>query len=413
MSKKKLTLLIIEDSESDAELILRQFKKAGYDTSHERVETAAQMRSALEKQPWDLVIADYHLPEFNAPSALTVLQKSGLDIPFIVVSGVIGEEAAVALMKAGAHDYIMKDNLARLIPAVNRELSDVQTRREKRETEERLKEEEERFRSIFENSADGILLTSVDGTILNANPAACHMLGRSEEEIRQVGRAGVVDLSDPQFAVALEERKLTGKFKSEYFHIRKDGTRFLCEVSSDMFTDKNGQVMSCTIFRDITERKRMEENIEKAAEEWRTTFDSIEDMVMILDLDYRILRVNKPLAFFLGLSYDKILGNFCFDLMHWTKQPPEKCPFAKMQKTKRHEEFETYIDEKEMWILTSVDPIFDNNGGITGGVYIIKNITARKKTDEALRESEERYRTAIESSNDGIAIVREGSTSFC
>ena len=90
-------------------------------------------------QPWDLVIADYNLPEFDAPSALTVLQKSGLDIPFIVVSGVIGEETAVALMKAGAHDYIMKDNLARLIPAVNRELSEVQTRREKQEAEERLK----------------------------------------------------------------------------------------------------------------------------------------------------------------------------------------------------------------------------------------------------------------------------------
>ena len=179
-----------------------------------------------------------------------------------------------------------------------------------------------------------------------------------------------------------------------------------------MFTDKDGQVRACTIFRDITERKRMEKNIENAAEEWRTTFDSIEDMIMILDLDYRIVRVNKPVASFLDLSYENILGRYCFDLLHWIKQPPEKCPFAKMRKTKKHEESEMYIDEKEMWISISVDPVFDNDGGIAGAVYIVKNITARKKAEEALRESEERYRIAIENSNDGIAIAREGKHLF-
>ena len=392
---KKLSVIIIEDSESDMELIVRQFKKADYNISYERVETAAQMISALERQSWDLVIADYNLPEFDASSALTILQKYGLDIPFIVVSGIIGEETAIALMKAGAHDCIMKNKLARLIPAVNRELSEAQTRRERQEAEEQLKEEQERFRSIFSNSADGILLALLDGTILNANPAACHMLGRSEEEICQVGRAGIVDLSDSRFIAAQEERKRTGKFKSEHFHIHKNGTRFLCEVSSNTFKDKDGHVMACIIFRDITESKRMAEEIEKAADAWRTTFDSIEDMIMILDLNYRILRVNGILVSFLGLSYDDILGMHVFDLIHWIQHPPEECPLARMLNTKRHEELETYIDEKEMWILASVDPIFDNNGSVTSGIYIIKNITARKKAEVALRESEIKFQTLM------------------
>lgn len=110
---KRISILIIEDSESDMELIIRQFQKANYDITYERVETADQMRAALEKQPWDLVMADYTLPKFNAASALAILKKFCLDIPFVVVSGTIGEETAIEIMKAGAHDYIMKDNLSR------------------------------------------------------------------------------------------------------------------------------------------------------------------------------------------------------------------------------------------------------------------------------------------------------------
>jgi putative two-component system response regulator len=138
VTDKRVSILIVEDFESDTGLILRQFQQAHYAVSYERVEIADQMRSALERQPWDLIVADYSLPQFDAPSALAVLQKSGLDIPFIVVSGTIGEEMAIALMKAGAHDCIMKHHLPRLVPAMERELSEVQTRRAKRVADEAL-----------------------------------------------------------------------------------------------------------------------------------------------------------------------------------------------------------------------------------------------------------------------------------
>lgn len=140
-----LRLLQVEDSESDAALIERILTKSGHAVYSRRVVSAAEMREALAKGPWDVIVADYHLPDFGAPSALSLLHESGLDIPFIVVSGAMGEEVAVAMMKAGAQDYLLKDNLARLGPAVDRELGDARARRERGQAEKALGESEERF----------------------------------------------------------------------------------------------------------------------------------------------------------------------------------------------------------------------------------------------------------------------------
>lgn len=143
---RPLKILMVEDSESDAALNIRALEAAGYDVSFELVSTAATMRSALGGQAFDLVLSDHSLPQFDSPSALALLQESGRDIPFIVVSGAIGEEMAVRLMKAGAQDYVMKGNLARLGPAVERELRDAEIRRERKRGEARLKETLERLR---------------------------------------------------------------------------------------------------------------------------------------------------------------------------------------------------------------------------------------------------------------------------
>jgi signal transduction histidine kinase len=131
-----LRVLQIEDSESDAALIVRALEKARYQVEWVRVEDAAGMRAALAERAWDVIIADYHLPQFDAPAALRILRDSGLDIPFIVVSAIMGEDTAVEMMKSGAHDYLLKDRLARLGPAVERELRDAETRRERRRAEE-------------------------------------------------------------------------------------------------------------------------------------------------------------------------------------------------------------------------------------------------------------------------------------
>ena len=125
---RELRVLIIEDSEIDTQLVLRDLRRGGYNPVYERVQNTESMRHALGKEHWDIAIADYFVPGFNAPNALAVLKEAGLDLPFIVVSGMVGEETAVAAMRAGAHDYVMKDNLARLAPAIERELRDAEVR---------------------------------------------------------------------------------------------------------------------------------------------------------------------------------------------------------------------------------------------------------------------------------------------
>ncbi len=137
-----LHVLIVEDSEDDARLIVRHLAKAGFDPVHERVETAKAMGDALEDKTWDVILCDYNLPGFGVPLALRVLKDAHLDLPLIVVSGVIGEEKAADLMRAGAHDLILKDNLSRLVPAIERELREAVERREHRRAEEALRKNE-------------------------------------------------------------------------------------------------------------------------------------------------------------------------------------------------------------------------------------------------------------------------------
>ena len=121
---EKLFVLIIEDSQEDAEFTVNHLRKAGYDISYQCVETAEGMKTAFENQKWDLILSDYSMPEFDVPSALAIYHESGADIPFIVVSGAIDEEKAVEMIKAGAHDYLLKDNMTRFVSVVERELLD-------------------------------------------------------------------------------------------------------------------------------------------------------------------------------------------------------------------------------------------------------------------------------------------------
>jgi two-component sensor histidine kinase len=134
-----LRILLIEDSEDDAMLLLRELRRGGYELMFERVDTPAAMLNALSSEKWQLIICDYSMPHFSAPAALKLLHESGLDLPFIIVSATIGEDIAVAAMKAGAHDYIIKSNLTRLVAAIERELREAEVRLARRRAEEQIK----------------------------------------------------------------------------------------------------------------------------------------------------------------------------------------------------------------------------------------------------------------------------------
>src|SRR5580765_6199949 len=153
--QRPLRVLLVEDSETDALLLLRALQRAGFDPTHKRVDCAREMDLALQQTEWDLILADHAMPQFSAPEALELMQKHGLDLPFIIVSGHIEEETAVRAMMAGAHDYIMKDRLARLAPAVERELREAEVRRAHAQTETALRAAQEQLELyVQERTAD-------------------------------------------------------------------------------------------------------------------------------------------------------------------------------------------------------------------------------------------------------------------
>src|SRR3954447_15955124 len=182
-ASRQLRVLLVEDSEQDALLLQLQLSEAAWKTDCKRVFSERSMRQALAENEWDLVISDYVLPGFSGLKALSILRQEGKDIPFIIVSGMIGEETAVAAMKAGAHDYLMKDNLARLVPAVERELREAETRRGRRISEQKLKMEHT-YRKTIENSIpSGIAVMDLSKVQTYVNPSFCAMVGWSEGDL--------------------------------------------------------------------------------------------------------------------------------------------------------------------------------------------------------------------------------------
>jgi signal transduction histidine kinase len=205
---RSLRVLLVEDSEDDAALLERSLQKAGYEIVCRRVETAETFAAELREHPWDLILADYKLPRFSAPAALQKLQESALDLPFLIVSGTIGEEAAVAAMRSGAHDYILKDNLARLVPAIEREMREARVRGERRRVEAQRREDAVVSAALARISRE---LIAVLGT-----PALLGRLCQLTAEVLTCDSSSTL-LADPQddtftpialFGVSDEEREI-------------------------------------------------------------------------------------------------------------------------------------------------------------------------------------------------------------
>ena len=260
---KPLQVLIVEDSPDQAQLLIHELRAGGYEPTYERVETAEAMVAALERQTWDIVFSDHYLPAFNSMDALSILQGRELDLPFIIVSGHIREEEAVAAMKAGAHDYIMKGKLARLVPAVERELKEAQERRKR-------KQSEVLYHSLVENLPQYVLCKDTEGRFLFANQLFCRTLGKPLSKI--IGKTDA-DFFPPELARKYQQddaRVLeTGKMLQTVEEYQAPGQgKIVVEVVKTPLRNARGKVIGLqAIFSDITERRRTEETVRASLEE--------------------------------------------------------------------------------------------------------------------------------------------------
>ena len=255
-----LHVLIIEDSEMDAELLLHELRRGGYDLRYRRVDTAPELEEALQLQGWDVILADYMLPQFSAPAALTLINSKDIDLPFIIVSGKIGEDIAVESLKAGAHDFIVKGNLARLIPAIERERREVLVRRQRRQAEEAL----QKLSSAVEQTADSVIITGCDGIIEYVNTAFERLTGYTADEV--VGETPRILRSGKHDRAFYEELwgTITGRrvFRTEFVNRRKNGELYYLEEIITPIVDIKGKITHfVSTGRDITERKLHEERI--------------------------------------------------------------------------------------------------------------------------------------------------------
>jgi PAS domain S-box-containing protein len=252
-----LRVLLVEDSELDALLLVRYLHSNGCPTRHERVVNQQEMEKALAAQEWDVVLCDYQLPSFGVLPALTLLKSKGLDLPFIVVSGAIGEELAVELMRAGAHDFIVKGSLSRLIPAIEREQREAKARRERMVALEKLAY----LAAIVDSAEEAIIGQNMDGIITTWNSGAARLYGYTAAEAIGQPVLLIVPPSHQQEAAQLWQklRHAQAVEPVETMRRRKDGALVNVCVTKSAIRDSEGRLLGASsIAYDITERKRIE-----------------------------------------------------------------------------------------------------------------------------------------------------------
>ncbi len=402
-----LRVLIIEDNETDAELVLRQISRSGFTIISERVEIMQQMQDALSEKVWDLVISDYSLPQFDAHIALNVLKETGLDIPFIVVSGNIGEETAVALMKAGANDYLMKDNLARLGPAVQRELAETKNRRDRKKAEELLRESENKYRKIFESIQDVFYQIDASGKILEISPSIIRYSGYLREEL--IGRQAEELYYDPA------DRETLLKIIAEKgdvfdFDVRlKSKTNEIkwTSINAKFFFDAEGKPAGVEgSLRDITQRRQSEENLKSSETKFRAIFQNSVDAIGVA-LRGELIFVNPAFVTIFGYNDEnEFISKPILDLIALT-QRPKITEYIRLRTTNQPApaNYETQGLRKDgSGFDMEVNVSLYELGGDLFTLFILRDITEKKQAEIALATKEQQLSTLINTTTDIICF---------
>lgn len=323
--KENLRVLMIEDSEDDALLILRELRKNGYHTAYERVETESEMRAALSGREWDLILSDYNMPHFSTSEALSIAKESGIDVPFIIVSGAIGEENAVLLMKEGAHDYVMKDRLGRLAPVISRELQEAEERKSRRKAEDLHRKAD----FIINTSKDMMALINRDYVYETVNRSFCkafqkdnpkEMIGLSVQDVwgQEVFEQKIK--SDIDRCLKREEIETEA-----WFDMPVTGNQCF-EIIYTPYRSNQGSITHVIwVAHNITNRKRADQQITESYQRLQRTFEeTVHALSALVEMrdpytaghQKRVALIAREIATEIGLPDHRIKGIWVAALVH-------------------------------------------------------------------------------------------------
>ena len=277
---------------------------------------------------------------------------------------------------------------------------------DRKQMEESLKALEEMYRTLTEASPDSVTITDLEGHITYVSQRTLELHGfKSAEELLGKSAFEFIAPEDREKAMMNLQKTLEeGIVKNvEYTLVRKDGTHFIGELSADVVKDGYGNPKGfLAIVRDITNRKRTEEALQRSEKEWESTFNTMSDWVALLDLESRILRTNRAGEEFSGTPMPEIVGQTCCKLVHGTDEPLPGCPLQKMLRTHQREILEIQLPGKHLWVIVTVEPVMDENGNLIGAVHIVRDITEHKRAEEELRLQSE----IAMNMSEGVNLVR-------
>ena len=395
MSAAPLRILILEDVPMDAELVEYELERARIPFAARRVDNREGFLQELEKFQPDIILSDYTLPRFDGMTALSLARERVPSIPFLIVTGSVNEETAVGCMKAGATDYLLKSNLARIGPAIEAALERERAHAEKIQAQSALAASERRFRSLVQNSSDLVTIVAPDGSILYASDSAQRIVGYSPDELVGTSLLAYLDQSDIESVQALLRNgggmaNVSVSGPTEFRLRRADGTPVWLEaVGTNLLTDHTirGIVLNA---RDVSERKRADHALRESEERYRDLFDNASDLVCMTTPDGTLLYVNQAWQDGTGYSEDEIGRMRLLDIIH----PDSRSYYAQVLDRVLAGE---RLDHVELVFVPKSDaPITvegnlsctfkDGQPSVVRGIY--RDITERKRVEEHLRRAE-------------------------
>jgi PAS domain S-box-containing protein len=401
---------MVEDSEDDVLLTIRALKKDSYDPVYERVEDAVAMRKALRERTWDVILCDYQMPQFNGLAAIALLKKTHIDIPLIIVSGAIGEEMAAECMRSGAHDYVMKGNLSRLAPAIERELKEAESRIKKKQVEKALQESEEKYRLIAKNMADVISVRDMNLHLTYVSPSIMRIRGFTVEEV--VGQTLDQIMTPESLQIALvafeEEMNLEASGTADPNRIRvmeleeykKDGSLVWLEVDLSYLRDKDCKpIAMLAVSRDITARKRADDELKKSKKLIESVLNSSQDLILVVDRDLKVLMSNWKSPLYTGHTEFPI-SSHCYEAFIHRDTPCESCHALGVFSNGKPILTEYYNQYTKLFMEVNAYPIFDDDNHVILVAENVRDITERK-------QAAERIRKALRATTQAIAVTVE------